>query len=67
MELVRFNGTGLSVKIDAGADGREDVWLDQEGICRLFERDQSVVSRHIAKLYKDGEAGRDTYRETSRP
>ena len=51
------------MKIDKGADGYEDVWLDQDGICRLFERDQSVVSRHILKIYKDGEAGEGTFRD----
>lgn len=54
------------MKIDKGADGYEDVWLDQDGICRLFERDQSVVSRHILKIYKDGEAGEGTFRDTTK-
>ena len=33
----------------------ETVWATQAQIVRLFNIDQSVVSRHINNLFKDGE------------
>ena len=33
----------------------ETVWLTQEQIVTLFQRDQSVISRHIANVFKEGE------------
>jgi hypothetical protein len=33
----------------------ESVWLTQAQMSALFERDQSVISRHIKKVFADGE------------
>ncbi len=33
----------------------ETVWLNQEQIVKLFQRDQSVISRHIRNVFKEGE------------
>lgn len=33
----------------------ETVWLSQDQLSELFERDQSVISRHIANVFKEGE------------
>ena len=33
----------------------ETVWLNQEQIVMLFNRDQSVISRHIRNVFKEGE------------
>jgi len=34
---------------------QETVWLSQSQLITLFERDQSVISRHIANVFKEGE------------
>ena len=34
---------------------RDTVWLDQSQMISLFDRDQSVISRHIRNVFKDGE------------
>lgn len=34
---------------------KETVWLTQEQLVVLFKRDQSVISRHIRNIFKDGE------------
>lgn len=34
---------------------RDTVWLDQSQMIGLFDRDQSVISRHIRNVFKDGE------------
>ncbi|MEA1912128.1 MAG: virulence protein RhuM/Fic/DOC family protein [Spirochaetota bacterium] len=33
----------------------DTVWLNQGQIVKLFERDQSVISRHINNVFKEGE------------
>ena len=33
----------------------ETVWLTQEQMCQLFQRDQSVVARHIKTAFAEGE------------
>lgn len=46
------NAERVEVRIDAE---KETVWLSQEQIVRLFQRDQSVISRHIRNVFKEGE------------
>ncbi len=38
--------------------GRETVWASLDQIATLFERDKSVVSRHIKNIFKDKELSR---------
>ena len=40
----------LQVKTDG-----ETVWLTQDQMAVLFGRDQSVIARHIANIFKEGE------------
>lgn len=42
--------TELNVQLD-----RETVWLNLNQIVKLFERDKSVVSRHISNIFKENE------------
>ena len=35
--------------------GKETVWLSQAQMVELFQRDQSVISRHIRNVFKEGE------------
>ncbi|MEO0788234.1 MAG: RhuM family protein [Bacteroidota bacterium] len=34
---------------------QETVWLSQEQMAELFDRDRTVISRHIRNIFKDGE------------
>lgn len=45
---------GADVRLDVRTDG-ETVWLTQEQMCKLFGRNQSVISRHIANAMREGE------------
>ncbi len=38
-----------------GDASRETIWATQAQIVSLFDVDQSVVSRHIGNVFKDGE------------
>lgn len=33
----------------------ETVWLTQEQMAELFQRDKSTISRHIKNVFEDGE------------
>ena len=44
------NETAVEVRFD-----KETVWLNQEQLTLLFQRDQSVISRHITNIFKEGE------------
>lgn len=38
----------------------ETVWLTQEQMAELFQRDKSVITRHIQNVYKEGELLRES-------
>ena len=35
--------------------GEDTVWLTQQQMADLFQRDQSVIARHIRNIYKEEE------------
>lgn len=37
----------------------ESVWLSLNQMVELFERDKSVISRHLNNIFKSGELKRD--------
>jgi len=39
---------------------RETAWLNQDQLASLFERDQSVISRHIRNIFKERELIRES-------
>jgi len=47
----------LDVRIDS-----ETVWLTQDQIATLFDVDRSVITKHIANIYEEGELGRGATR-----
>ena len=38
----------------------ETVWLSQDQLSLLFERDQSVISRHLSNVFKEGELTKES-------
>ena len=42
--------TQISVQIE-----KETVWLNQEQLTKLFDRDRTVIGRHIRNIFKEGE------------
>ena len=47
--------TSIDVKLE-----NETVWLSSEQMALLFERDRTVIQRHIRNIYSEGELIRDT-------
>ena len=44
------NIVSLDVKLE-----NETVWLSQEQMTALFDRDRTVIGRHINNVFKEGE------------
>lgn len=38
----------------------ETVWLSQEQMAELFQRDRSVITKHIGNIFKDGELAKES-------
>ncbi len=53
-EIVVYQGKDGEIALK-GDVKRETIWANQAEIVKLFNVDQSVVSRHIRKIFKDGE------------
>ncbi|MDO4399490.1 MAG: virulence protein RhuM/Fic/DOC family protein [Coriobacteriia bacterium] len=56
--IVLFESRDKEVRLDVGFDG-STVWLDKEQMGVLFGRDRTVISRHIANVYREGELDRE--------
>jgi len=58
-QIVIFNSDDGKISIDAHFDA-ESTWLSLNQMSELFDRDKSVVSRHIKKIFDEGELQRDS-------
>src|SRR5690606_33105866 len=53
-EMILYQSNELPERIEVRIE-EETVWLNQEQLSSLFQRDQSVISRHIRNVFKEGE------------
>ncbi|WP_152269014.1 virulence protein RhuM/Fic/DOC family protein [Agriterribacter humi] len=53
-EIVIYQTPDNQTQVEVQFEG-ETFWLSLNQIAELFGRDKSVISRHISKIYKDGE------------
>ncbi len=51
-DIVIYENGDLELNIEFE---NETIWLNQKQIVELFEKDQSVISRHINNIFKDNE------------
>ena len=59
LKLVKFTDNDFELDVHSDSEN-ETVWLTQEEIALLFERNQAVISRHISNIFKDGELEKST-------
>jgi hypothetical protein len=52
-EIVLYRPDALAEHIEVLIN--ETVWLSFNQIAQLFNRDKSVISRHLRNIYKEGE------------
>ena len=50
--IIVYNDGELELKVSVE---QETIWLTQAQLCDIFEKDQSVISRHINNIFKDNE------------
>ena len=53
-QIILYTDKNGNVELHADIE-KDTLWTTQEQITRLFEVDQSVVSRHIRNIFRDGE------------
>ena len=53
-EIILYQSNELASHIEVRVD-EETVWLSLNQIAQLFDRDKSVISRHLRNVYKEGE------------
>ena len=58
-ELVKFQNQSLELDVEVSPN-EETVWLSKEQMALLFDRDRSVISRHINSIYKEGELDKES-------
>ena len=57
IEIYRSDNGSIELKVRLDGD---TVWLSQSQMALLFERDQSVIARHISNIYKEGELDKES-------
>lgn len=58
IELILYRSKDGAIQLDAQLE-KETIWLSLNQLSLLFERDKSVVSRHLRNVYKEGELSRE--------
>jgi len=53
-KIVIYKDEKSNIDFQVNFDG-ESVWLTQKHLVQLFEKDQSVISRHVHNIFKDNE------------
>ena len=57
-EIILYRSPDGKAALDVRLEG-ETLWLSLNQIAGLFERDKSVISRHLRNVYKTGELNRE--------
>jgi len=57
-EIILYQSDELPEHIEVRLD-EETVWLTLNQISQLFNRDKSVISRHLTNVYKEGELSQE--------
>ena len=58
-ELIKFVNNNLELEVTVSPD-QETVWLTKDQMALLFNRDRTVISRHIKNIFKEGELDENT-------
>ena len=57
-EIVIYQTQDGTTQLDVRLDG-ETVWITQEQMAQLFQRDRTAIGRHIANIFSEGELDRN--------
>ncbi|MBP6858748.1 MAG: virulence RhuM family protein [Candidatus Pacebacteria bacterium] len=57
--IIIYEDTSGNVELRADIE-KDTIWATLSQIADLFDRDKSVISKHIKNIYKEGELDRDS-------
>lgn len=52
-EIVIYQSGNNQIEVSVQFEN-ETVWLSQKQMAELFQRDRTVITRHIANVFKEG-------------
>ena len=52
--VIVYEAPDGEVRVDVRLE-REAVWLTQDQMSQLFERERSVITKHVRNVFKEGE------------
>lgn len=58
-DMVIYQAPDGSVELDVRLE-KESIWLNLNQLAKLFDRDKSVISRHLRNVFQEGELERET-------
>lgn len=58
-EVVLFVDNNLKLKVPVSPE-QDTVWLSLDQMAELFEKDRSVIGRHVRNIFKEGELNENT-------
>lgn len=57
--LLLYQSEDGKIRIETRLEG-ETVWLTQAQMAELFQKDRSVITKHIANIFEEGELDADS-------
>jgi hypothetical protein len=58
-DIVQFKDGQLVIDVDVTPES-ETVWINQEQMSKLFDRERSVITRHIGNIFKEKELEKES-------
>jgi hypothetical protein len=58
-KIIKFKENKFEMDVNVSPE-EDTVWLAQEQIARLFERDKTVITRHINSIYREKELDKES-------
>ncbi|MBI5879323.1 MAG: hypothetical protein HZB53_16875 [Chloroflexi bacterium] len=58
-EIVLYESADGKIRLDVRIES-ETVWLTQAQLSELFQRNQSVISRHVRNVFAEGELAEES-------
>ena len=58
-EIIIYQSEDGQTQVDVRMEN-DTVWLTQAQMACLFDKDQSVIARHIANVFKEGELEKES-------
>lgn len=57
-EIILYQSYELTERIEVRLED-DTVWLSLNQMAQLFDRDKSVISRHLGKVFREGELSKE--------